>query len=72
VVANDRLKSLGWTSSVTNEQTFVEGTESPWWASITPKRRQELALGGVVVGVVIAVSAIVLIGVRAFRRRRQR
>ncbi|MEC7456808.1 MAG: hypothetical protein VYE42_02160, partial [Actinomycetota bacterium] len=63
---------LGWTSSVTNEQTFVEGTESPWWASITPKRRQELALGGVVVGVVIAVSAIVLIGVRAFRRRRQR
>ena len=36
VVANDRLKSLGWTSSVTNEQTFVEGTESPWWASITP------------------------------------
>ncbi|HAZ32585.1 MAG TPA: hypothetical protein DCY63_01975 [Acidimicrobiaceae bacterium] len=71
-MANDRLKSLGWTSSVTNEQTFVEGTESPWWASITPKRRQELALGGVVVGVVIAVSAIVLIGVRAFRRRRQR
>ena len=72
MVANDRLQSLGWTSSVTNEQTFVEGTESPWWASITPKRRQELALGGVVVGVVIAVSAIVLIGVRAFRRRRQR
>ncbi|HBU75221.1 MAG TPA: hypothetical protein DEB38_03020 [Acidimicrobiaceae bacterium] len=72
VVANDRLKSLGWTSSVTNEQTFVEGTESPWWASITPKRRQELALGGAVVGIVIAASAIVVIGVRAFRRRRQR
>jgi len=72
VVANDRLKSLGWTSSVTNEQTFVEGTESPWWASITPKRRQELALGGAVVVIGIAASAIIAIGVRAFRLRRQR
>ena len=58
-------------SSVTNEQTFVEGTESPWWASITPKRRQELRL----VELLSASSSQLpqcRVGVRAFRLRRQR
>ena len=67
VVANDRLKSLGWTSSVTNEQTFVEGTESPWWAS-SPQTTSGIALGGAVVGIVIALSQS-SDGVRAFRLR---
>ena len=72
VVANDRLKSLGWNPTVTNEQTFVEGTEHPWWASITPKRRQELALAGVAVGIAALMSTLIVIGLRSLRGARQR
>ena len=50
LVANDRLKAHGWRPKVTNEQAYVEGTESRWWTMITPKRRQELALAGMGVG----------------------
>lgn len=49
VVANDKLRATGWQPTVTNEQAFVEGTESPWWSMVTPQRRQELALGLTVV-----------------------
>ena len=45
VVANDKLRAEGWRPTVTNEQTYVEGTEAKWWTMITPQRRQELALG---------------------------
>ena len=52
LVANDRLKAEGWQPKVTNEQAYVAGTENRWWQLLSPKRRQELALGlaGVVVG----------------------
>ena len=68
VVSNDRLRSIGWTPTVTNEQAYVEGTEEPWWSSVTPKRRQELAL--VVAGLVIvaAVATAAAISLRAVRR----
>jgi nucleoside-diphosphate-sugar epimerase len=56
VVANDKLRAEGWVPTVTNEQAFVEGTEAKWWTMVTPKRRQELALGGLVV-VVTALAA---------------
>ena len=70
VVANDRLKQHGWTATVTNEQAYVEGTEARWWTMITPRRRQELALGGMVAGAVTAaVSA--LLALRWWRRRRR-
>ena len=45
VVANGLLRSSGWAPTVTNEQAYVESTESKWWTMISPKRRQELALG---------------------------
>ena len=67
VVANDRLKALGWTPTVTNEQTFVEGTEHPWWASITPKRRQELALTGVAIGIAVFIGTLVVVGLRSLK-----
>jgi nucleoside-diphosphate-sugar epimerase len=68
VVANDRLKAEGWRPTVTNEQAYVEGTEARWWTMITPKRRQELALGAMaVVGVGVVVVAVSLI--RRWRRR---
>lgn len=56
-VANDKLRSEGWRPTVTNEQAYVEGTEAKWWTMVTPKRRQEIALGGVVV--LLATAAVV-------------
>jgi hypothetical protein len=59
VVSNDALKALGWQPTVTNEQAYVEGTQTPWYAMISPKRRQEVALiaSGTLVIAVIAVLA---------------
>jgi nucleoside-diphosphate-sugar epimerase len=48
MVANDRLKAEGWTPTVTNEQAYVEGTEAKWWTLVSPQRRQEISLGGLV------------------------
>jgi nucleoside-diphosphate-sugar epimerase len=70
VVANGRLRAEGWTPTVTNEQTYVESTEAPWWTMVSPKRRQELALGaGVVAAVVAGLTALVVIRRRITRRR---
>jgi len=68
LVANDRLKSHGWRPTVTNEQAYVEGTESRWWTMVTPRRRQELALGAMAVAA-LAVGAVV---VGLIRRRVRR
>ncbi len=69
LVANDRLKAAGWRPTVTNEQAYVEGTEQRWWTMVSPKRRQELALGGLGVGIGALLGAIV-VAVRRARRRR--
>ena len=70
VVSNDRLRAAGWSPTVTNEQTYVESTEAPWWTTVSPKRRQELALGAGAL-LVAAVAAIgVIVGRRRFTRRR--
>jgi hypothetical protein len=72
VVANDKLRSAGWMPTVTNEQTYVEGTEARWWTMVTPKRRQELslgAMGGVIATVVLVGFSLVR---RSVRRRRAR
>ncbi len=71
LVANDRLKAEGWRPSVTNEQAYVEGTEAKWWTMITPKRRQELALGGMIAGAVALASATLRV-IRSVRARRGR
>jgi nucleoside-diphosphate-sugar epimerase len=69
LVANDRLKAAGWTPTVTNEQAYVEGTESRWWTMVTPKRRQELALGAMVVaGIALTIGTVKVI--RSARARR--
>jgi nucleoside-diphosphate-sugar epimerase len=69
LVANDRLKAQGWVPSVTNEQAYVEGTEGRWWTMISPKRRQEIALGGMVAGS-SALVGVVVTAIRRWRRRR--
>jgi len=70
VVANDRLRAAGWTPEWTNEEAFVAADRPGLLATITPKRRQELALG-------VAGTAVALVAVggglavrRAVRRRR--
>ncbi len=71
LVANDRLKAVGWQPSVTNEQAYVEGTEAKWWTLISPKRRQEISLGGLVAGIVAGLVVTAKI-VRRVQRRRKR
>lgn len=68
LVANDRLKEAGWRPTVTNEQAYVEGTEGKWWTMVSPKRRQEIALGGLGAAILVIVGLVA----RAVRRARRR
>jgi len=61
VVASDRLRGEGWAATVSNEEACVEAHEVGAWATLSPRRRQEIALGvagagllAVVVGAVLA------------------
>jgi nucleoside-diphosphate-sugar epimerase len=72
LVANDRLRGEGWAPTVTNEQAYVEGTDERWWTMITPKRRQELALGALVMGGLVAVLALARVMRWAQRHRAAR
>jgi nucleoside-diphosphate-sugar epimerase len=68
-IANDKLKAEGWEPTVTGEQAYVESTEARWWANITPKRRQELALGALVAVVLGALATGTAVMMRWWRRR---
>jgi nucleoside-diphosphate-sugar epimerase len=70
LVANDRLRSTGWAPTVTNEQAYVEGTEAQWWTMVSPRRRQEMALAGLGVGLISLLGVTVWIIVRWRRRAR--
>jgi hypothetical protein len=70
VVANDRLAAAGWTPTVSNEEAYVAGHEASAIESISPQRRQELALGAMAAAGAAAVAATVW-AVRARRRRRR-
>jgi nucleoside-diphosphate-sugar epimerase len=69
VIANDRLRSLGWAATNTNEEAFVAGHEPGPLDRLDARRRQQIALGvsgGLVVGIIGGVIALIL------RRRRRR
>lgn len=70
VVSNDRLKAAGWSPSQTNEETFVGATTGTPWSRLSPRRRQELALGGAALGVTGVLVAIGVAVQRASRRER--
>jgi nucleoside-diphosphate-sugar epimerase len=62
VVAGDRLRAHGWAPRVSNEEACVEAHEVGAWATMSPRRRQEIALGvagaglvGVAAGAAVAV-----------------
>jgi nucleoside-diphosphate-sugar epimerase len=71
VVANDRLKAAGWRPAVTNEEACVDAHEAGPWATLSPRRRQEIALGvagaalvGTAVGAGFAVRRLLRRGIR--------
>jgi UDP-glucose 4-epimerase len=45
VVANDKLKALGWQAEYTNEEALVVAGIDSWWGRLSAKRRQVLVLG---------------------------
>ncbi len=67
VIANDRLKAAGWSPTSTNEEAYVAGHRPTPWATVSPQRRQELALGAAGAALVAAAA-----GTVALIRRRQR
>ena len=68
VVANDRLRALGWSASHTNEEAFVAGHRASALATMSPRRRQELSLFAT--GALVA-SVVAMVTVVARRRRRR-
>ena len=66
VVSNDRLRSTGWSPVATNEEAFVSVHRPGWWSTLTGRRRQEVALGAMVAGVVAVAAGVVAV----LRRRR--
>jgi nucleoside-diphosphate-sugar epimerase len=69
VVANDRLKALGWRATSTSEEALVASSVGSVWGRLSAKRRQGVVLGGSGAVVTAAVGAIVSM-VRRRRRRR--
>ena len=62
VVASDRLRAHGWAPRVSNEEACVEAHEVGAWATMSPRRRQEIALGAAGVGLAgVAAGAVVAI-----------
>ncbi len=63
VVANDRLRSLGWQPENTNEEAYVLGHEPSPFDRLTSRRRQQIALGvtgGLLVGLIATITALVV------------
>ena len=68
VVASDRLRAAGWIPQFTSEQALISGHKSPPWGMLDSRRRQQIALGGVVLGSLGLVWAATGIVRRLFRR----
>jgi nucleoside-diphosphate-sugar epimerase len=64
VVASDRLRAEGWAATVSNEEACVDAHQVGAWATLSPRRRQEIALSAAGVGLAGVVAAAVV----AFRR----
>jgi nucleoside-diphosphate-sugar epimerase len=68
-IANDRLRAHGWSPTVTNEEACVEAFEAGAWATMSPRRRQEIALGLAGAGLAAVVTGAVLAVRRLLRSR---
>ena len=70
VVANDRLRALGWEPEFSNEEAYVAGHRPSRFDGITSKRRQELAMGAA--GALVGLSGLGLIALLRWFWRRSR
>ncbi|MCH7789190.1 MAG: NAD-dependent epimerase/dehydratase family protein [Acidobacteria bacterium] len=70
VVANDRLRALGWTPRNTNEEAYVSGFDPGPLDRLTARKRQELALGVAGVGIAALVCALIWTVLRIRRQVR--
>lgn len=68
VVANDRLRADGWEPSSSNEEAYVGAHQAGPWATLSPRRRQELALGAAGVTLLGTAAAVVALLRRRARR----
>ena len=69
VVAADRLRGEGWTPSFANDEAYVAAHHPGPWSMLSPRRRQEIALGAAGVGVASVLALAGALAVRALRRR---
>jgi nucleoside-diphosphate-sugar epimerase len=69
-IANDRLRAQGWSPTVTNEEACVDAFEGGAWATMSPRRRQEIALGVAGAGVAAIATSGVLVARRLLRSPR--
>jgi nucleoside-diphosphate-sugar epimerase len=69
VVANDRLRTAGWTPRATNEEAYVATHAGVPWSRVSPRRRQDVILGAAAAGV-LAVPLAAAAALRRSRRRR--
>jgi nucleoside-diphosphate-sugar epimerase len=69
VVANDRLRTLQWEPTFTNEEAYVDADRGGPWSRLTPRHRQQLALGALGVGVVGVLGVVALLVRRRLRGR---
>jgi nucleoside-diphosphate-sugar epimerase len=67
VVANDRLEADGWVPASSNEEAYVGAHKAGPWATLSPRRRQEVALGAAGAGIIGAAAGAVTL----LRRRRR-
>ena len=70
LISNDRLKAAGRRPHRTSEQAYVAGTEAKWWTLLSPKRKQELSLGGAGATVALVAGIVTWSVRRALRRSR--
>lgn len=56
VIANDRLRALGWEPGFSNLEAYVEGNEARPWAMINARQRQQLSLAGATIGIGAAIA----------------
>jgi hypothetical protein len=68
VVASDRLRSRGWAPRASNEEACIEAHDVGAWATMSPRRRQEIALAVAGVGLV-GLGAGAAVAVRRWLRR---
>jgi len=68
VVANDRLRGEGWEPASSNEEAYVGAHQAGPWATLSPRRRQELALGAAGLAILGTAAGLVVVARRRSRR----